>query len=104
MSATQSLLGPSASNSRATRSGDAEAPSLVVVTQSRRHETPAIPAFRISLAIRLVPTRRPSTSASSARIRGAPQVPSDISWMALMRAVSAASSVARLEGGRLRQA
>jgi hypothetical protein len=31
-------------------------------------------------------------------------VPSDISWIALIRATSAASSVARLDGGRFRKA
>jgi hypothetical protein len=46
--------------------------SRVVVTTNRRRLTPAIPAFRMRRAIRLMFTRRPSTSASSARIRGAP--------------------------------
>jgi hypothetical protein len=71
MSATQSLLGPSASNFRSTRSGDAGLPSRVVVTQKRRRETPAMPALRIKRVTCRIPTRMPSTSANSARIRGA---------------------------------
>lgn len=76
MSATQSLFGPSALNSLPTRSGAGFAlASRIVVTQNRRRLTPAIQAVRRRRAMRLMLACRPSTSASSAPIRGAPYVP-----------------------------
>jgi hypothetical protein len=78
MSATHSRSGPRAVNWRSTRSGAGRAvSSRTVVGNGFRRLTPRTPAFRMSRATRLQPTRR-LRAASSAWMRGAPYVPRDI--------------------------
>ena len=74
ISATHSRLGRSAVKLRSTRSGAWRAPSRTVVMVLLRRLTPTKPAFRISRATRLRPTRMPASARSICR-RGAPYVP-----------------------------
>ena len=103
ISATHSRLGRSAVKLRSTRSGAWRAPSRTVVMVLLRRLTPTKPAFRISRATRLRPTRMPASARSICR-RGAPYVPFEATCAAWILAVNAASVTARIEGGRFTHA
>jgi hypothetical protein len=69
-----------------------------VVTNLRRL-TPARSAWRIRRATRFLPSWMP-LACSSAWMRGAPYVPFEAAWIARMRSISTASSLARRDSDR----